>query len=135
MSPRFQLASLIDRNHAHHRFNPELSIHLSTALFHQKHETFHRHLPSSAPMRQSQKISFGQLAKLDGANLDIFNGIASELLHSQYDDLLISVLRFVHASIDDYPPEFFLQSYNRLMFLISSSKLRSKFLQNFQHKF
>lgn len=46
---------------------------------------------------------------LDGENLDLFNGIDAELSLHQERNHLHNVLNILRTSIEDYPPEFFLQ--------------------------
>ena len=51
-------------------------------------------------------------AKLDGLTLDVFNGIDAELVLCDEEIRLSNVINFLQASLEDYPPEFFVQSPN-----------------------
>lgn len=55
---------------------------------------------------------------LDGVDLDIFNGLDAELSLFKEPQHLHNIINFISTSIDDYPPEFFLQSPNILNSLL-----------------
>lgn len=65
-------------------------------------------LTSPAPSKES----FWE--KLEGLDLDTFNGIAAELSVIKEPQHLCNVLSFIRTNIDDYPPEYFLQSPKNL---------------------
>ena len=49
---------------------------------------------------------------LNGLNLDVFNGIEAELLMFNESYHLRNVINYLKNSVDDFPPEFFLQQPN-----------------------
>ena len=76
---------------------------------------------SPAPSRRSSKcddVEEVSWEKLEGPNLDVFNGIDAELSLYKEPDHFSNVLTFLRSSVDDYPAEFFLQPPNVLESLI-----------------
>lgn len=57
--------------------------------------------------------------KLDGLDLDTFNGIDAELSCFNESEHLRNVLNYLTSSVYDYPPEYFLQPPNILESLVS----------------